>query len=223
MQLRQESIVSRNASEILVPTPTLERLSTYLRYLLELEAAGVQTIRSAELEEHTGIRAAQFRKDLSYFGEFGKPGIGYYVSDLRRRIATILKLDREQFVLLVGAGNLGRALIAYPGWEQHRLRIAAVFDNDRAKIGKRLWNHQIRDIADLQEVNAKLQARIGIIAVPAQAAQWVADQLVQSGVRGILNFAPATIRPPAGVAVRNVSFIQEMAVLSYAVGANNHV
>jgi len=204
-----------HSTETAVPIPTLERLSTYLRYLLELEGDGVETVRSSELEEHTGISAAQFRKDLSYFGEFGKPGIGYYVSDLRRRIATILKLDSEQLVLLVGAGNLGSALVAYPGWEQYRLRIAAVFDNNVAKIGRRLWDLEIFDIRKMPELNRYLESRMGIIAVPAPAAQSAADMLIRSGVRAILNFAPATIRAAPDVAVRTVSFIQEMAVLSY--------
>lgn len=202
-------------SDVVVPTATLERLSTYLRYLLELESAGVETVRSSEIEAHTGIGAAQFRKDLSYFGEFGKPGIGYYAADLRHRIATILKLDRDQQVLLVGAGNLGSALVAYPGWEQYRLRIAAVFDNNYAKIGRRLWDLEIMDIQRMPEVNAELGATLGIIAVPALSAQSAADAMVAAGVRAVLNFAPATLRPAPDLAVRNVSFIQEMAVLSY--------
>ncbi|NLC58592.1 MAG: redox-sensing transcriptional repressor Rex [Armatimonadetes bacterium] len=203
-----------------VPTPTLERLSTYLRYLLELDQLGVETVRSAEIEAHTGISAAQFRKDLSYFGEFGKPGIGYYVSDLRRRIATILKLDREQLVLLVGAGNLGSALVAFPGWEQYRLRIAAVFDNNVAKIGRPLWDLEILDIEHIVAVNRELRAGMGMIAVPAASAQAAADGLIRAGVRAILNFAPATIRAEPTVWVRNVSFIQEMAVLSYCLGSD---
>ncbi|HHX42115.1 MAG TPA: redox-sensing transcriptional repressor Rex [Armatimonadetes bacterium] len=205
-------------SSVVVPTPTLERLSTYLRYLLELERAGVETIRSAEIEEPTGISAAQFRKDLSYFGEFGKPGSGYYVSELRARIATILKLDRDQLVLLVGAGNLGAALAAFPVWAQYHLHIAAVFDNNIAKIGRRLWDWEILDIERVAEVNEKLGAEIGIIAVPAEAAQSVADRLVSAGVRGLLNFAPASIRHAPGVAIRNVSLVQEMAVLTYQLG-----
>ena len=203
------------SGDVVVPTPTLERLSTYLRFLIELETAGAQTVRSAEIEASTGISAAQFRKDLSYFGEFGKPGIGYYVSDLRRRIATILKLDRDQVVLLVGAGNLGSALVAYPGWAQYRLRIGAVFDNNVAKIGRRLWELEILDMHRMKEVNAEMGASLGIIAVPAGAARAAADDLIGAGVRAILNFAPATIRHPAHVPVRAVSFIQEMAVLSY--------
>ena len=108
-----------------VPVPTLERLATYLRYLIDLEQSQIETISSAEVERQTGINAAQFRKDLSYFGEFGKPGVGYNVVDLQNRIARILKVDREQKVILVGAGNLGSALVGYPGLKEHRFNLVA--------------------------------------------------------------------------------------------------
>ncbi len=198
-----------------VPIPTLERMATYLRLLSDLEAAEVHTISSTDIEEQTGINAAQFRKDLSYFGEFGKPGVGYRVSELHRRIARILKIHREQPMLLVGAGNLGSALVGYPGLREHKFIIAAVFDNNYAKIGRMLWDHEILDVNRLKEVNKHIRARIGIIAVPASAAQEVADRLVDAGVTAILNFAPTILRVPPHVAVRNVSFLQELAVLSY--------
>lgn len=198
-----------------VPIPTLERMATYLRLLSDLEAAKVHTVSSAEIEEQTGINAAQFRKDLSYFGEFGKPGVGYKVSELHQRIARILKIHREQPMLLVGAGNLGSALVGYPGLREHKFIIAAVFDNNYAKIGRLLWDHEILDVNRLKEVNERIRARIGIIAVPASAAQEVAEMLVDAGVKAILNFAPTILRVPPGVTVRNVSFLQELAVLSY--------
>ncbi|MCS7310493.1 MAG: redox-sensing transcriptional repressor Rex [Armatimonadetes bacterium] len=198
-----------------VPIPTLERMATYLRLLSDLEAAKVHTISSADIEQQTGINAAQFRKDLSYFGEFGKPGVGYRVSELHRRIARILKIHREQPMLLVGAGNLGSALVGYPGLREHKFTIAAVFDNNYAKIGRMLWDHEILDVNRLKEVNQHIRARIGIIAVPASAAQEVADRLVEAGVTAILNFAPTILRVPPHVVVRNVSFLQELAVLSY--------
>ncbi|MGQ9540533.1 MAG: redox-sensing transcriptional repressor Rex [Armatimonadota bacterium] len=209
---RRKEIESRNHR---VPIPTLERMATYLRLLSDLEAAKVHTVSSAEIEEQTGINAAQFRKDLSYFGEFGKPGVGYKVSELHQRIARILKIHREQPMLLVGAGNLGSALVGYPGLREHKFIIAAVFDNNYAKIGRLLWGHEILDVNRLKEVNERIRARIGIIAVPASAAQEVAEMLVDAGVEAILNFAPTILRVPPGVAVRNVSFLQELAVLSY--------
>lgn len=202
-------------SGLRVPIAALERLATYHRHLLDLEQDRVTTISSATLETHTGIPAAQFRKDLSYFGEFGKPGVGYEVSHLRESIARILRMDREQRVLLVGAGNLGAALVGYPGLKEQRLRLVAVFDNNYAKIGRRLWDMEILDVSRLGEVNRELHAGIGIIAVPRQAAQGAADALIEAGVRAILNFAPANLRVPPGVMVRNVSFVQELAVLSY--------
>ena len=198
-----------------VPVPTLERLATYLRLLIDLEQARVDTISSAEVERQTGINAAQFRKDLSYFGDFGKPGVGYDVADLQERIARILKIDREQRVILVGAGNLGSALIGYPGLKEHRLNLVAVFDNDVGKIGHSLWNLAVQDIGRLREANETLQARIAILAVPAIAAQKVAETLTDAGIHAILNFAPTLLRVPPHVFVRNVSFLQELAVLSY--------
>jgi redox-sensing transcriptional repressor len=198
-----------------VPVPTLERLATYLRFLVDWEQANVDTISSAEVERQTGINAAQFRKDLSYLGEFGKPGVGYNVSDLQNRIAHKLKIDREQRVLLVGAGNLGSALVGYPGLHEYRFHIVGVFDNNFVKIGRPLWNMVIQDVQTLQEANEKLRARIAILAVPAGAAQQVAETLVESGIHAILNFAPVLLRVPDHVFVRNVSFLQELAVLSY--------
>ena len=198
-----------------VPVPTLERLATYLRYLIDLQQDTVDTISSAEVEEQTGINAAQFRKDLSYFGEFGKPGVGYNVLELQARIARILKIHQEQRVLLIGAGNLGSALVGYPGLAEHKFNVVAVFDNNYAKIGRNLWDLEIFDIARLAEVNAKMGARIAILAVPRSAAQHVADELIDAGVRAILNFAPTILRVPDNVVVRNVSFVQELAVLSY--------
>lgn len=198
-----------------VPTPTLERLATYLRLLHELNQAHIDTISSIDVERQTGINAAQFRKDLSYFGEFGKPGVGYNVAELLERITRILKIDRPKPVILIGAGNLGSALVGYPGLKEHRLELVAVFDNNFGKIGRPLWNLVIQDIAHLKEMNSTLKARIAILAVPASAAQEVADLLVEAGIRAILNFAPTLLKVPEGVHVRNVSFLQELAVLSY--------
>jgi redox-sensing transcriptional repressor len=198
-----------------VPVPTLERLATYLRYLIDLEQDHVETISSAEVEEQTGVNAAQFRKDLSYFGEFGKPGVGYNVTELQSRIARILKIDQEQRVLLIGAGNLGSALVGYPGLKEHKFNVVAVFDNNYAKIGRLLWDMEILDIAKLREVNTKLRAQIAILAVPRAAAQIVTESLVEAGVHAILNFAPTVLKVPESVVVRNVSFLQELAVLSY--------
>jgi redox-sensing transcriptional repressor len=197
------------------PGPTIERLSSYLTYLTQLEGRGVEMISSSEIELRTGINAAQFRKDLSYFGEFGRPGIGYGVKELAHRIAAILKVEKEQKVLLVGAGNLGSAIAGYPGLRAQRFNIVAVFDNNYSKIGRRLWDLDIFDMAELRKRNDELQARIAIIAVPASAAQDVAEALAIAGIQAILNFAPVTLKLPADIVVRNVDFVQKLAVLSF--------
>lgn len=199
-----------------VPTPTLERLTTYLRCLIDTGASGgVDTISSAQIEDQTGISAAQFRKDLSYFGEFGKPGVGYNVAELEGRIARILHIDKVQPIILIGAGNLGSALVGYPGLEEHKFQIVAAFDADPVKIGGRLRGMDILDMKRLGEVTEAVGARIAILAVPAGAAQAAADHAISHGIRAILNFAPVNLRVPPQVIVRNVSFLQELAVLSY--------
>ncbi len=203
-----------------VPNPTLERLATYYAILSDLKGNQVDTISSAEVEERTGIKAAQFRKDLSYFGEFGRPGLGYVVDELQDRIGHILKIEKTQPVLLIGAGNLGSALVGYPPLRADNFRIVAAFDNSANKIGKQLWDLTIRDAARIVEDNAALGARLAIIAVPAGSAQAVAEQLVQAGIRNILNFAPVALRLPDDVTVRNVDFVQELAVLSFHLPAD---
>jgi redox-sensing transcriptional repressor len=198
-----------------VPIPTLERLTTYLRCLVDLGAAGIATVSSSQIEEQTGIGAAQFRKDLSYFGEFGKPGVGYSVAALEAHIARILQIHKVQPIILIGAGNLGSALMGYPGLTEHKFQIVATFDTSPTKIGKRLWGMDIIDFQRLGEINETLGARLAILAVPASAAQNAAEVLIQNGIRAILNFAPILLKTPPTVVVRNVSFVQELAILSY--------
>lgn len=200
-----------------VPLPALERMSTYIRCLMQLERDGVASVSSQDMEVHTGVSAAQFRKDLSYFGEFGKRGIGYNVSQLRERIAHLLQIDQEQNVVLVGAGNLGTALMAYPGWRSYHFRIAAIFDKDPEKVGTTIRRVVVRDMAELAEANRTIGARIGIVAIPAWEAQPVADELVAAGVSGIINFAPVKLQVPPHVIVRDVCFICELAVLSHRI------
>lgn len=201
--------------EVKVPIPTLERLATYLRYLSNLGDEQSGTVLSADIEKATGIRAAQFRKDLSYFGEFGRPGIGYNACELRSRLARILKVDRPQSVILVGAGNLGVALAGYTSLRRHNFNIVAIFDSNPDKVGRKLCDLTIQDISHLRDVNRELKAKIAIITVPARVAQKVADELIHAGVELILNFAPTVLRTPPGIMVRNVYFIQELTVLSY--------
>jgi redox-sensing transcriptional repressor len=197
------------------PLPTLERLATYLTVLTGFKSRNVETVSSIDIEQRAGVNAAQIRKDLSFFGEFGKAGVGYNVEALRAHIARILKLDNTQKVLLVGAGNLGSALAGYPALRTENFKIVAVFDSSPRKVGTEIWGIPIKDITDLADENRSLGAKIGIIAVPASAAQQVAEKLIEAGVHNILNFAPIALRLPKEVTVRNVDFVQELAVLSY--------
>jgi redox-sensing transcriptional repressor len=187
----------------------------YVRCLRKAYAEGVVTLSSADIEARTGINSGQIRKDLSYFGEFGKPGLGYGVTPLLTKLSRIMQLDRVQPVLLVGAGNLGTALAGYTGLRDPGLQLVAIYDSDPQKIGRRIWEIEIIDIACMPTVNAVQEARLGIITVPAGAAQAVADQMVASGVQAILNFAPARVSVPPGVMVRNVDLTQELQILCY--------
>ena len=198
-----------------VPQPTIERLSAFLQCVRALQQKGVSTASSAEIARHTGINAAQLRKDLSYFGEFGRPGLGYDLHELESHLSRIMGLDQEHDVLLVGAGNLGRALSSYMGFAQRGFRIVAAFDNDEQKIGIPLGFCPVYAVGELPKINLELGAQVGVIAVPASAAQDAIDALVAAGVRAILNFAPITLGVRPGIAVRNVDLTSHMEILSY--------
>lgn len=198
-----------------VPQPTIERLSTYLQCVRGLRADGVLTASSTEIAARTGINAAQFRKDLSYFGEFGTPGLGYELAELEAHISRIMGLDARHDVLLVGAGNLGSALSQYMGFEHRGFHIVAAFDVDADKIGQTIGACVIHHIDELPKVNAQLNAQVGVVAVPRAAAQEAVDKLVASGVLAILNFAPMTLLVRPGIVVRNVDLTSQMEVLSY--------
>uniref|UniRef100_A0A832IAT1 Redox-sensing transcriptional repressor Rex n=1 Tax=Eiseniibacteriota bacterium TaxID=2212470 RepID=A0A832IAT1_UNCEI len=198
-----------------VSESTVRRLSHYYRVLEEVEAEGKRMISSHRLAEREGITSAQVRKDLSYFGSFGRRGLGYSVAHLREEIRAILGLDRRWKVAIVGAGNIGAALLAYRGFERQGFDVAAVFDRDPARLGARLGDHVVRDVATLPEVVAAEGIELGVIATPLRAAQEVADLLVAAGVRGILNFAPRKLFVPAGVTVRTVDMTMEFESLSF--------
>jgi redox-sensing transcriptional repressor len=197
------------------PEPTIGRIALYLRCLRNAQFEGAETLSSADIEARTGISSGQVRKDLSYFGEFGKPGLGYAVTPLVNRLAGIMRLDREQQVMIVGAGNLGTALAGYTGFQKSDFKLAAIYDNNFSKIGRRVWDLEILDIERMEELNAEMDIHVGIITTPAGAAQYVADRMVASGVKVILNFAPTRISVPKGVIVRNVDLTQELQILCY--------
>lgn len=198
-----------------IPEPTLSRLSLYLRCLRRLVMESVNTISSAEMARRCGVTAVQIRKDLSYFGEFGRAGVGYEVQHLLARLTEIMHLDRQHRVIIIGAGNLGSALAGYSGFALSPFRVVGVFDNNLAKIGRSLWNLEILDANQLPEINRELKANIGLIAVPAEAAQQAADLLVKGGIRAVLNFAPRMIEVPPDVAVRNVDLTRQLETLCY--------
>jgi redox-sensing transcriptional repressor len=201
----------------LIPNPAVRRLSLYLRQLEAFARKDRRTISSKQLGESLGLTDAQVRKDLAYFGQFGHPGIGYRVEDLIAQVRKILGTDKTWNVLLVGAGNLGRALMAYKGFEKKGFRLAAVFDADPAKIGKKQGPFPIQPLSELGSTIQAKNIRLGIIAVPADHAQDVADQLVAAGLRGILNFAPVSISVPGEVALTAVDLAVQLEQLSFQV------
>lgn len=195
---------------------TAGRLSVYLRCLNTLDAAGVKSISSKALAEQFQLNAAQIRKDLAYFGEFGVRGVGYYVKELKRHLRMILGLDRTVRVAIVGAGNLGFALADYPGFRQEGFAIVAMFDAERAKIGRRSRaGVRIHDIADFKRLVRRERIDIAVLAVPAAAAQSVATTVVQAGVRAILNFSPGNLKVPADVKLKNVDLTVSLESLSF--------
>jgi redox-sensing transcriptional repressor len=199
----------------LIPNPAVRRLSLYLRQLESFKRKERRTISSRQLGESLGLTDAQVRKDLAYFGQFGHPGIGYRVDDLIAQVKRILGTDKVWDVLLVGAGNLGRALSAYKGFNAKGFRLVAIFDADPAKIGKKLGPFLIQPIAEMVATVQKQQIRLAMIAVPADNAQEVVDQLVGAGVQGILNFAPTSVVVPPHVALNAVDLSVQLEQLSF--------
>jgi len=194
---------------------TVRRLSHYYRVLEEVEAEGKRLISSHRLAEREGITSAQVRKDLSCFGSFGRRGLGYNVAHLREEIRAILGLDRRWKVALIGAGNIGAALLAYRGFARQGFDVVAVFDRDPQRVGQRMGDLAVRDIDELQAVMTQHPVDMAVIATPVRAAQEVADRLVAAGVRAILNFAPRKLFVPAHVALRNVDMTVELETLSF--------
>jgi len=198
-----------------IPDMTIRRLSVYTRCLLQLEEDAVKTVSSQELAERFNLNSAQVRKDLAYFGEFGVRGIGYYVSGLRTELQRILGLDREWAVALIGYGNLGSALFHYRGFTKQGFRIALIVDDDPAKAGREVDGVPIVPARDMApEIRARA-VQIAIVAVPAEAAQSVTDQLVAAGIRTVLNFAPARLRVPRDVRLQHVDLSIELENLSF--------
>lgn len=198
-----------------IPPAVVRRLSLYSRVLTDLEMNNIEKVSSQELAEYLGLNSAQVRKDLAYFGQFGVPGFGYYVSDLRTNLKRILRTDREVNVTLIGVGNLGSALVSYGGFQRQGFRIAMAFDADRRKVGSMRGNIEVYHIDELEQRLAESGVDIAVLAVPAEACQGMADRLVAAGVQGILNFVPKRLTVPAHVKVHYVDLAIEMESLSY--------
>jgi len=196
---------------------TIKRLFLYYRTILE--STDIKVVSSEELAKRTGVPAALIRKDLSFFGEFGTPGKGYYIDNLSNHLKKILGMDRDWEVALVGVGNMGRALLTYPKFKLQGFKISQIFDSAPDKIGKTCAGFRIKDIADIKQVLQKEgesgRMNIAIVTVPANVAQEVANILVDAGVRAILNFAPAQLFVPENVIVTNIDVSNEMARLTY--------
>ncbi len=195
---------------------TVTRLSGYYRILSEFEGQKLETLSSGRLAERAGITSAQVRKDLSFFGNFGRRGLGYNVRQLHAEIGGILGLTRKWSVALLGAGNLGHALFAYKEFQRHGFCIDYVFDVDPAKVGSRWDGLVVRHFDELQQVASTHGIDIAILAVPVGVAQQVADRVLAAGVRAILNFAPGKLVIPEEIALRNVDLSIAMESLSYA-------
>lgn len=187
-----------------IPDIVVSRLPIYLRALSRLQQEGQQITSSGELGRRLGISSAQIRKDLSHFGEFGKQGTGYQIEYLVKQLRQILKVDHEWSVALVGAGDLGSALARYNGFRDRGFRIELIFDNDPAKIGRKLSGYEVLDAALLSTLIPQHAIQLAMIAVPAEAAQAVADELVKAGIKGILSYAPININVPEGVQVQYI-------------------
>jgi redox-sensing transcriptional repressor len=209
-----------------ISEPTAGRLSVYLRCLNALDASGVKTISSKSLAEEFQLNAAQIRKDLAYFGEFGVRGVGYYVKELKRHLRTILGLDRSVNVAILGAGNLGLALADYPGFRQEGFAIVALFDAQRTKVGRRSRGGvRIHDIAEFRRLVKDEHIDIAVIAVPAESAQGVVNTAVQAGIRAVLNFSPGSLKVPPDVKLKNVDLTVSLEGLSFflaRVGSKAH-
>lgn len=196
---------------------TVRRLAIYLRFLEELDRQGVVTLSSEALAERAGTTSAKVRKDLSFFGSFGKRGLGYEVPALARHLRSILGLTRRYRVMVVGAGRLAQALVRYSEFGARGFDIVSVVDNDPARIGTE-WRHVvIEDVRDLESIVVARGVDIGIIVTPAEAAQGLVDRLVHAGVTAILNFAPVQLHVPLGVDVKSVNLAVELETLSYAI------
>jgi redox-sensing transcriptional repressor len=200
-----------------IPDIVISRLPIYLRALTRLQTDGQEITSSKELGERLGISSAQIRKDLSHFGEFGKQGTGYEIKKLVDQLRRILKVEREWDIALVGAGAIGHALAHYNGFTDRGFRISMIFDNDPAIVGTRINGFEVRDVSRLSELIQQHNIALAMVAVPAESAQAVTDELVKAGVRGILNYAPINLSTPENVHVQYIDPVVHLQRITYYV------
>ena len=198
-----------------IPEVVINRLPLYARALTTLAAAGETVVSSQTLGEQLDVTPAQIRKDLSYFGRFGKQGRGYDVRFLLHELQEILGLDREWRACLVGVGRLGRAIINYPGFYRENFRIVAAFDGDLAQVGNTIGEFKVQPMSELTQTVIDKKISIGIVAVPAQQAQSVIDELIDNEVKGILNYAPVAAKVPMNIVVRNIDPVLSLQSMTF--------
>lgn len=198
-----------------IPDIIIGRLPVYLRALQRMADNGLKTTSSQELGEHVGISAAQIRKDISQFGDFGKQGTGYSIAYLLDKLREILKVDRIWDVALVGAGDIGHALANYQGLQNRGFRIAMIFDNNKAKVGHKIGDFSVEDADKMIEKVKSAGVKIAMLTVPAAEAQGVADKLIQAGVRAILNYAPISLNTPHNVKVQYIDPATHLQRMTY--------
>lgn len=198
-----------------IPEIVIGRLPIYLLALQHMQQEGRQFTSSQELGERLGISAAQIRKDLSQFGEFGKQGTGYNITYLSEQLRRILRLDRTWDIVVVGAGDIGHAIAGYQGFAHRGFRVAMIFDNNPEKVGRQIGQFTVFDTAELEERIREAGIEVAMIAVPAAYAQEVADQLIKAGVRALLNYAPITLNVPSGVHVEYIDPLLHLQRMTY--------
>ncbi len=203
-----------------IPAVVVGRLPLYLRTLCYAQQEGLTHISSHELGRRLGLSAAQIRKDLSLFGEFGKQGTGYPVAALLRQLRAILHVDRVWDMALVGVGALGRALLHYQGFARRGFRIALAFDNDPHKIGQRVGSFVVQDVARLETAVREAAIRLGMIATPASAAQSIADRMVAAGIRGILSYAPIHLQLPPEIHIQYIDPVIYLQRMTFYIGTH---
>lgn len=204
-----------------IPQGVIERLSTYLNCLIKFQQENLVTVSSEKLGASSGVNPAEVRRDFTYFGTFGKKGVGYEVGGLIQHIQRILGADEPHKLALVGAGNLGSAIAQYQGLPRHGFHIAAVFDADPKKIGSHVGHLEVFDVANLPQIIRGAGIDIGVVAVPSYAAQGVADMLVAGGISVILNYTPALIRVPKAVQLHNTDPVQQLLHTLYYLSSND--